>query len=126
MRYLLTLALIAISGCCPLRDMSVYRTEIDFSDLMVNRQASTVRRFLASSCSCSEGTWDATPGVNVSSEDCASASDWYFTYSARWAWHVEMMRYNGGVSSTDPGEAPEIAPSCDLPEVPSPSAGGDS
>lgn len=124
MRYVLALALLTLAGCCPLRDMSVYRTEIDFSDLMVNRQAPTVRRFLASYCECDDGTWSA--GANASSEDCASAADWYFTYTARWAWHVEMMRYNGGVSSTDPGAAPAIAPSCSLPEVPGTSAGGES
>lgn len=119
------LVLMTLAGCCPLRDMAVYNTEISFSDLMVNRQAATVQRFLGSSCACSEGTW--SDGPNVSAGDCENAADWYFTYSARWAWHVEMMRYNGGVTETDPGEAPAITVSCDLPELPAPaSAGGES
>jgi hypothetical protein len=121
--------LLLLAGCCPLRDQTVYRTEIDFSDLMVSRQAPTVRRFLEASCACSEGTWSAGP--NVEAGECENASDWYFTYAARWTWHVNMMRYNGGAIETDPGAAPEIHVSCALPELPAPvspeaTAGGES
>ena len=125
MRRLLPLVLFLV-GCSPLRDMSVYRTEIDFSDLMVSRQAPTVRRFLLAVCTCSGDAWTSGNEALVPHADCENAADWYFTYTARWAWHVEMMRYNGGVSSTDPGAAPAIAPSCSLPEVPGTSAGGES
>jgi hypothetical protein len=127
MTRLISISLVALSlaGCSTLRDMAVYRTEIDFSDLMVSRQAPTVRRFLESSCVCSEGAW--LSGPNIPTGDCENAADWYFTYSARWSWHVEMMRYNGGVIETDPGAAPAINVSCALPELPAPAtAGGES
>ena len=126
-RLLPVVALMTLAGCCPLRDMAVYNTEINFADLMVSRQAPTVRRFLVAACVCSDGAWASGNEALVPHADCENAADWYFTYTSRWAWHVEMMRYNGGSNSTDPGAAPAINASCVLPELPAPaSAGGES
>jgi hypothetical protein len=116
-----TLALVVLfavpfmAGCHNLRDMGVYQTEISFVDMAVQQSAPSVRRFLAADCACEGGVWSSKDEASVATSECASAADWYVTYSARWSWHVAMMRYNGGVTKTDPGAVPEIHASCDLP-----------
>lgn len=107
-----------LTGCGAIRDKAVYATEVQYVDMTVRYEAATVKRFLTSACTCSgEGVWVAS-SENSTTEDCASAGDWYRVYSSRWAWHVGMMRYNGRTSDTDPGAIPEIAMTCELPELP--------
>lgn len=105
-------------GCSTIRDAAVYTSEIQFVDMTVRREAPAVRRLLTTSCTCSEAVaWTATVD-GVTTEECEAAADWYRTYVGRWAWHVNMMRYNGSVISEDPGLAPEITTTCELPEAP--------
>lgn len=103
-----------VSGCHGIRNQTVYRTEISFTDIMIRQQAGAVRRLL-DSCTCSgDGVWVTQGG----GPECSNASDWWFTYTSRWAWHRDMMLYNGGSTSVDPGPAPRIPPrSCTLPTV---------
>lgn len=120
-RILLVLAVLSLSlgaGCSTIRDATVYTSEIQFVDMSVRREAPAVRRLLTTSCTCSEAVvWTSTV-EGVSTEECEAAADWYRTYVGRWAWHISMMRYNGSVISTDPGAAPEIVTTCELPEAP--------
>lgn len=111
-----------LPACGTIRDSAVYTAEIQFEDMAVRRSAPAVRAQLLSACSCAvageTATWTATTEA-VSTETCAADADWYRTYVGRWAWHIAMQRFNGGVDgATDPGAAPTIAHSCDLPETP--------
>jgi len=114
--FLIALSVVTLSGCATIRDKNVYATEIQFSDLTVQRQAPFVRDFISASCTCSESAWTAS-AAGVTDASCASAADWYAVYAARWAWHMEMMRYNGGLIEGDPGAAPEIPQGCELPDM---------
>lgn len=113
--YLMIAALLTTTlGCNAIRDPSVYATEIQFIDMTVQRQAGVVHRFLTENCACDESNvWTATSEAAQDSE-CAAAADWYITVQARWAWHLEMMRYNGRLTDTDPGPVPDIPNTCDL------------
>lgn len=123
MRVYAMVAVLALAGCDAIRDPAVYSTEVQFIDMVVQRQAPTVRSFLEHSCSCSgDAEWTATVET-ASNEECMAAADWYRVYAARWSWHVAMIRYNGRVSDTDPGPVPEVPVSCELPEVPATSGG---
>ena len=116
-RILLVVLAFSFVGCGTLRDPAVYSTEIQFTDLFVQRGAPSVHRFLTGSCSCAPEAvaWTATSD-GVSNAECEAAADWYRTYGARWGWHVSMMRYNGNLDgATDPGAVPTIPHSCDLP-----------
>jgi uncharacterized protein YceK len=121
-------ALTTLSGCgATIRDKTVYATEVQYVDMTVRREAPAVRRFLMTACTCSVTfEWTAT-AEGVSTDECAAAADWYRVYTSRWAWHIEMIRYNGRVTDTDPGQIPEVTTSsCDLPELPLVTEGGDS
>lgn len=109
-----------IWGCGTIRDTNVYTAEIQFEDMTARRAAPAVRRVLMTDCTCDATTfaWTATT-ESVTNATCEANADWYRTYVGRWAWHVAMQRYNGGVEgATDPGQPPEIVHSCDLPEEP--------
>jgi hypothetical protein len=110
----LAVVFLVLLGCTPIRNKTVYRAEIDYTDQTIQRSAPLVRRYLETQCSCEEGQWRSS-SQGVTHEDCTSAADWWVTYRARWAWHREMMRYNGSVVTTDPGPAPVIPQiSCNL------------
>lgn len=112
-----------ISGCATIRDPAVYATEVQYIDMTVRREAPAVQHFLMTSCTCSDAyEWTAST-EGGSTPACAAAGDWYRVYVARWAWHIEMIRYNGSVTSTDPGPIPEIVPTCATPELPATSGG---
>lgn len=117
-RSLMFVALFALlaAGCGSLRDAGVYATEVQFVDLSTQRSAPYVRGFLSLSCACSAETFAWTSSTEGGSPDeCVAAADWYRTYASRWAWHVAMMRYNGGMTSVDPGAIPDVVEnSCDL------------
>jgi len=107
---------LGVAGCGTLRDPAVYATEIQYIDMTVSRGAPAVHRLLSTSCACAAGdpvVWTSTV-EGFSTEDCEANAVWYRTYLARWPWHVAMMRYNGGLIETDPGEIPEVPSTCDL------------
>lgn len=102
-------------GCHPVRDLAVYRTEVAVTRAMVAAAAPAVLAQLQGSCRCVAGRWEPASGA----VPCARLADWWWVYVYRWAWHVQMMLYNAGAASTDPGAAPALPPSeCTLPEVP--------
>lgn len=118
MKKALAFALLALLGCKTVRSEAVYKTETEFTNMVVTRQAPSVVRMLRSSCSCVDDHWSAT-SPDISDRDCQGAADWWFTYTSRWAWHMAMVRYNGNLTTVDPGSAPAItAVSCDLPSAP--------
>ena len=118
MKLAFTLALVAILGCKNIRNQTVYRTETEFTDLVVRRGAPTVSRYLQTQCTCTDSHWTSvTP--EVTDNQCGAAADWWFTYTSRWSWHLNMVRYNGSLTEIDPGAAPALTPvSCTLPTDP--------
>lgn len=115
-RLLGLLVVLSTLGCPTIRDKSVYQAELNFSDLTVRRSVPAVQRYLATQCTCSDNHWTAT-APEVTDLQCGTAADWLVTYHARWAWHQNMVRYNGSLISSDPGPAPTIPPvTCALPE----------
>lgn len=118
MKKVLALTLVMLLGCKTVRSEAAYRAEVDFTDMVVTRQAPAVARTLRGSCSCVDDHWTAV-SPDLSDRDCMNAADWWFTYTSRWAWHMAMVRYNGNLTENDPGTAPAIlAVSCDMPAAP--------
>ena len=103
MRYcsILTLFLTVLTACGGkqvIRDGSVYETEIQFADNVVAEQHGQLRGFIDTYCLCGTG-----PTLL-----CNAAVETWIVVESRWQWHSDMMRYNGQLIDTDPGEAPDF------------------
>lgn len=103
----------ALTGCpsVVVRDAAVYRAELDQYDQWATRQASLLREFVSSECTCE--------GERFVALRCADAADWLLTVEARHGWHREMALFNAGLLEEAPDPTPPAIPrsTCPLPRA---------
>lgn len=89
--------LTACGGKQVIRDGAVYETELQFADNVVAEQHEQLQEFINTYCLCGTG-----PTLL-----CNAAVETWIVVESRWQWHSDMMRFNGRLIDTDPGEAPD-------------------
>jgi hypothetical protein len=109
--------MVLVAGCAStvVRDRDTYRAEVIFTDHMLREGAPAVRDHVLTQCTCDGGVWRSN-GSGITDPQCRTYADWWMVYTARWAWHRDMMLYNARVTTVRPPVAPPIPPvTCDLP-----------
>ena len=114
--YRSTLAILILVFCagCPkkdiIRNMEVYQAEVKQWDTWAVKQASYLRSFVESNCTCD--------GETFADSNCEEAADWLLTVESRHEWHRQMALYNAYLIEEEPsGTPPDIpASTCPLPE----------
>lgn len=115
-RFLLAVALAGCSGTV-LRDRDTYLTEVTFADRLLREGAPATRDIVVHRCTCANGVWRSNSPW-ATDLLCQGYADWWAVYSARWAWHRDMMLYNGRLLETRPPSTPVLPPrSCELPDA---------
>ena len=106
-------------GCRGLviRDRNVFLSEMAFTERLVRGGAPAVREYLVRQCTCANGAWYARG--NPSDPTCRNYAEWWAVYTSRWAWHLQMARFNARIEGTRPGPTPVVPSlSCTLPPAP--------
>lgn len=104
---LTSLALLTALPSCKryvVRDAEVYNTELAWFQQAGEQTAELASEMVERGCTCDEDGYFEDPV-------CEELADNIVTIRARMAWHIEMARYNAGVTETrPPEEPPEIPP----------------
>lgn len=100
------------------RDRSTYVSELNFIDRVIRDGAPANREYVESGCTCANGGWRANASWATDIQ-CARHAEWWTVFASRWEWHLSMMMFNAGVTTTRPAAVGAIPPvTCTLPGAP--------
>ena len=100
-RLLFLLSFLFVSGCFQthVRDVRVYKTELELISKIIEAQSQTISHFLTTHCECVDDEWVGF--------ECEQAADTLSVVQSRWKWHKKIMLFNADLGE-NPGSLPEI------------------
>lgn len=105
MKYFLILLFLVV-GCkdVSVRNAEVYSQELDFIDAATLEHVERSKALMSIVCSC---VWDGDI-LMFSEQECESLAETIVVLEARMQYHTNYMRYLGGLTDKQPGDAPSI------------------